>query len=142
MPRLPNPQEQGRVAPTAQRSVASYRAGAVEAAASDFGANLQRMAQEEGDKIAKTQAQEAFNKLRQKQLDLTAGEPADKATGTGGGYVHRRGGSVVTTPEGGKPFLDDYREQFKSASDALASGLTGGARRHRSEERRVGKECR
>lgn len=130
MARLPNPQEQSRVGLAVPRGVASYRAGAVEAAASEFGTTLQRLAQEEGDKLSKTQAQEAFNKLRQKQLDLTMGEPADKATGLGGGYLHRKGGNVVATPEGGKPFLDDYREQFKRASDDLASGLQGGARAH------------
>jgi hypothetical protein len=92
----------------------------------NLGAREKALALQEKEKLDATEAQSAINALRQKQLDLTAGEPDDKGNI---GYVKIKGENAIHTPDGGKPFLDTYREKFTSARNDIGTKLGGPAKK-------------
>lgn len=63
-------------------------------------------AQQQTDAV---RAEDAFNQLRQKQIDLTYGDQ---------GYTHLKGGNAVN-----RPLLRDYGTEFDNTAAELASGL-------------------
>jgi len=85
---------------------AMARAGAT---VEEFGNQFHLRLKHEQEKADTLRAEEAFTKLRQKQLDLTTGE---------GGFVNQKGANAVT-----KPILKDYTGQFDMAVQQAASDL-------------------
>ncbi len=75
----------------------------------EFGNNFHLRLKHEQEKADTLRAEEAFTKLRQKQLDLTTGE---------GGFVNQKGANAVT-----KPILKDYTGQFDMAVQQAGSDL-------------------
>lgn len=75
----------------------------------EFGNNFHLRLKHENEKADTLRAEEAFTKLRQKQLDLTTGE---------GGFVNQKGANAVT-----KPILKDYTGQFDMAVQQAGSDL-------------------
>jgi hypothetical protein len=123
MPRLPSATDLGE-RPVARPStgVVSYqatsgaettpglaiaRAGAAVAGAGDA---FHRLVKEEEQRVNTTRAEEAFNELRQRQLDLTVGEKD--------GFVNRRGGDAIN-----QPLLKDYTERFSGVSKEIEDKL-------------------
>jgi hypothetical protein len=75
------------------------------------GDEFYRMVKQEEDRVDTIRAEEAFNKLRERQLDLTAGEE--------NGFVQRKGKDAVT-----QPLLKDYSARFEEAAREIEQGLT------------------
>lgn len=120
--KLPDLTTQERPMPTAGGGLASYRA--------DFGGNEQAgqalmqsgkqiehagdeiyaRAKVEQDKIDTIKAEEAFTKLREKQLDLTVGEK--------NGYARLKGANAVNVP-----VIDQWGTQFKDAAIDIEKSL-------------------
>jgi len=75
----------------------------------EFGNNFHLRLKHEQEKADTLRAEEAFTKLRQKQLDLTTGE---------GGFVNQKGANAVT-----KPILKDYTGQFDMAVQQAGADL-------------------
>jgi hypothetical protein len=85
---------------------ALVRAGAQVANAGDeFG----RLVKEEEKRVNTTRAEEAFNKLRERQLDLTIGDD---------GFANRRGADAIT-----QPLLKDYSTRLDSISREIEGEL-------------------
>ena len=74
------------------------------------GARTFEMAKQEQEKIDNLKAEDAWSKLRDKQLDLTYGEKE--------GFDRLKGGAAVNTP-----ILKDWTAKFTAEATALESGL-------------------
>lgn len=115
MATLPDPTQIRRETPRPSTTVASYRGGITESAQAQFGADVAKMAEVEGNRIDNAVVEEAYTELRQRRAELSVGEK---------GYASKKGSSIVRPPEGEKPFLDDYTERFNSAVGGISSRLS------------------
>lgn len=77
----------------------------------------------EADKLDAIRAEEAFNRLRQRQLDLSMGE---------NGFSKIRGSDVVNRAV---PVLDEYPKLFQSAMDEISSTLSNDRQRQMFRQR-------
>lgn len=75
-------------------------------------AEAMRAEQEAHDTL---RAEEAFNQLREKELDLTSGD---------NGFVHQQGRDVVD-----KPVMKDWVERFDTATNEISGGLANNDQR-------------
>lgn len=123
MPKLPDYTAFGeRPTPTAVGGVVSYQP---ETQADDFASKmligvgekigqagdvLNRVFREEEERVNTLAAEEAFNKLRESQIDLTIGE---------NGFVKRQSGDAVN-----QPILKEYVDKFNLSAKEIESGLT------------------
>lgn len=123
---LPDPNNTQRIAARPSMRIAQESTGGEGSAMAQFGQQVLAVAAAEQSKIRESEAQDAVNRLREKQLQLTAGEPDEQGNV---GYQSVRGANAVTTPPDGKPFLDKYREQFTKASNDIGATLSGPAKR-------------
>lgn len=119
---IPDPSQIRRDAPRPSTAVASYRGGLAEtaraqfgAATAQFGADVAKMAEVEGERIDSSVVEKAYTELRQKRAELSIGEQ---------GYATVKGDRVVHTPEGEKPFVEDYKGRFDAAVEGIASRLS------------------
>lgn len=129
MPRLPNAADLGErpdVRPAG--GIASYQAtsgketapglamakagGAVSGVGDDFF----KLVKEEERRVNTTRAEEAFNGLRQRQLDLTIGEKD--------GFVHKKGGDAIN-----RPLLKDYTDRLSTISTEIEGQLANDEQR-------------
>lgn len=115
MATLPDPTQIRRETPRPSTAVASYRGGIAESAQAQFGADVAKMAEVEGNRIDNAVVEEAYTELRQRRAELSVGEK---------GYASKKGSSIVRPPEGEKPFLDDYTERFNSAVGGISARLS------------------
>lgn len=76
----------------------------------------------EEERVNTMAAEDAFTKLRQKQLDLTSGETE--------GFVQQKGAAAVT-----KPVLKEWSKRFDDAETSIASGLTNDQQRQKFKVR-------
>ena len=122
MPRLPDVSSFGdRSTPNSGGGIVSYQpnTGAEEFAAnalsktgsviSDSGSYLSKVIQEEERKTNATRAEDAFNKLRSRQMDLTIGE---------NGFVKKTSGDAVN-----QPILKDYVDKFNLSAKEIEESL-------------------
>lgn len=124
MPRLPSAADLGErpdVRPAG--GVASYQATSGKETApglamakaggvvSGVGDDFFKLVKEEERRVNTTRAEEAFNKLRERQLDLTIGEQ--------NGFVNKRGGDAIN-----KPLLKDYSDRLESISKEIEGELS------------------
>lgn len=119
---LPDPAKQERPIPQAGTGIAQYRSdfGGPEAAGQALaragqqiehaGDEMYRAAKVEQDKIDTMKAEDAFSKLRQRQLDLTMGEQE--------GFDRLKGAAAVNTP-----ILKDWSKKFQDTAVAIEGGL-------------------
>jgi len=77
---------------------------------------FQRLLKEEEKRVNTTRAEEAFNKLRERQLDLTIGEK--------NGFANKRGGEAINTP-----LLKDYTQRFADAAKEVEDELANDEQR-------------
>jgi hypothetical protein len=91
-----------------------------------FGADVAAMAAKERRRLEEAQADEAINKLRQKQIELTVGQ-ADPKTGGQAGYALTLGAKVVNPSPTGVSFLDQHRQRFTSEKEVIGKTLSGAA---------------
>lgn len=134
MPRFPNFTDIGGVAPRdpggplasyRSRDPAPIRANTEAAAATaELGRTISIAASKELDYIDDSRAESAFNKLREKQMQLTL-DP-DR------GYVHQRGRLAVERPI---PLVDEYGKSFDQAVSEISSGLSTDRQRRKFKER-------
>lgn len=68
-----------------------------------------------GDELAHTSAQDALNKLREKRNELTY-DPER-------GFLRIKGGDVLKTGPGGKPWIQEMPDTFKAAADEIGGKL-------------------
>jgi len=120
--KLPSADSLGeRPIPRAGSSVASYRvdesAEAVGRATMAAGAVLGRegaqliaLQDAENKRVDTMRAEDAFTKLREKQLDLTVGPE--------NGFINIKGGDAIS-----RPLFDDYSKRFTGEADLIASTL-------------------
>lgn len=85
-------------------------------AVSSIGDAFFRQVKEEEERINTTKAEEAFNKLRERQLDLTIGSE--------NGFLNRRGGDAINNP-----LLKDYSDKFEQASKEVEATLANDKQR-------------
>lgn len=119
MATLPNPDTLQRRLPNAQAPIASYEGGAVGRAQAQFGSEVGAMIDIERKRIDDSAVERAITELRQKSFDLRYGE---------NGAMTQRGAQVVVTPEGGKPFVDKYKEQHNAMAQAVGGRLSDNQR--------------
>lgn len=125
MARLPSITEIGNPAPRAVGGpIASYRTGQVEEATADLGRALSVHADRELDRIDDSRAEDAFNKLREKQMELTL-DPER-------GYTNQRGRMAV---ERKTPLIEDYGKQYDQAIIEISSGLSTDRQRSKFKQR-------
>lgn len=125
MARLPSITEIGNPAPRAVGGpIASYRTGQVEEATADLGRVLSVHAEKELDRIDDSRAEDAFNKLREKQMELTL-DPER-------GYTNQRGRMAV---ERKTPLIEDYGKQYDQAVGEISSGLSTDRQRAKFKQR-------
>ena len=114
MPRLPSVDQFQRATPQSTGGVVGYRTvgtGGVEGQSlAQTAAQFQQVYQQEQDRIDKTRAEEAFNTLRSKQLDLTIGDAE--------GFRNKRGSDAINTP-----LMPEYLGKFDSATQDIESSL-------------------
>lgn len=120
--KLPTAESLGQVPiPQAGSSIASYRVDdsgeapgralmAAGAALGREGEQFLQMKEVEQKRIDGLRAEDAFTKLREKQLDLTMG-PKD-------GFINIKGGEAVN-----RPLFDEYSKKFTSEAEMIASTL-------------------
>jgi hypothetical protein len=82
-------------------------AGARLASAGD---DFHRLVKQEEERVNTTRAEEAFNKLRERQLDLTIGEQ--------NGFAHKRGADAIN-----QPLLKDYSDRLDNVTRELEGEL-------------------
>lgn len=110
-----------RPTPQSGSSVASYRvddsAEAVGRATMGLGAKLQseagqliQMQEVENKRVDTLRAEDAFTKLREKQLDLTVGKEK--------GFVNIKGGDAIS-----QPLFDNYSKMFTTEAENISSTL-------------------
>ncbi len=113
---LPNLSAQARPMPNASQGVARYQPEDMSAATapgralSDLGDQVGQMAEKEMARVDTLRAEDALNKLRRKQQDLTLGQE---------GFVNKKGEDAIT-----KPLLPDYSGKFDEASAEISQGLS------------------
>lgn len=128
MPRLPSAADLGErpdVRPSG--GIASYQATSGKETApglamakaggvvSGVGDDFFKLVKEEERRVNTTRAEEAFNGLRQRQLDLTIGE---------GGFIHRKGGDAIN-----QPLLKDYSDRLSTISKEIEGQLANDEQR-------------
>lgn len=98
------------------------------APAAAFGAPIAQGLANVGDAFQQIQddannlrSQDAYNRLREKQLDLTLNQKD--------GYANIKGRDVLTPREGGKSLSDDYLDRFRSVSKEIEGGLVNDRQR-------------
>lgn len=79
---------------------------------------LYRAQKVEEERVNTMAAEDAFTKLRQKQLDLTNGETE--------GFTQQKGAAAVT-----KPILKEWSKRFDDAETSIAGGLTNDQQRQK-----------
>jgi len=115
MAQLPSPDNIARQGLRAVSGVSTYN-GAVEGnAIAQFGTEMMRFVDQESARIDDARVEVATNKLAQRKNELTMAE---------GGYTSVKGDGVISTPKGGKPFLQDYQERFDAAAREIEQELT------------------
>lgn len=116
MPRVPvaqGPQVQQRGIPLVeQQRIATSAPNGLAALGQGIGAVGEAMAREQ-QRADELRVEEAFNQLRERQLDLTLGQQT--------GYTNVKGRNAL--PANGEPLSQRYMTQFKGVSDELAAGL-------------------
>jgi hypothetical protein len=83
---------------------------------SQVGDAFYRQVEEEEGRINTIKAEEAFNKLRERQLDLTVGNE--------NGFLNRRGADAINTP-----LLKDYSTKFEQATKDVEATLANDKQR-------------
>lgn len=124
MPRLPDASQIRDVVPRTGGPMASYQTGRTEAAAANLGEVISKTADMELDRIDDARAEDAFNRLREKQMQLTL-DPE-------GGYAHIRGRNAV---ERKTPLIDEYSGLFRKSADEIASTLSTDQQRRKFKQR-------
>lgn len=79
----------------------------------------------EQDRLDTTRAEQAFNELRQSQLDLTAGEA--------NGFMRQKGSAAVARST---PLYDDWQKKFDDSATKIGSTLINDAQRQKFNARR------
>ena len=128
MPKLPDVSAFGaRPTPQPARGVVSYTpvSGAetapgqalarLGATVGNVGEKLYSHIKEQENRANTVRAEDAFNQLRQKQLDLTIGEQ---------GFATRKSGDAVN-----RPLMQEYGQQFTDAAKEIEDGLANDAQR-------------
>lgn len=128
MPRLPtaadlgarpDPQPAGGIVSVQATSGKESSAGLAMARAGQtiggVGDDFFRLVKEEERRVNTTRAEEAFNGLRQRQLDLTIGE---------GGFIHKKGGDAIN-----QPLLKDYTERLGNITKEIEGQLSNDEQR-------------
>jgi hypothetical protein len=129
MPKLPSVENLERPIPRGRKGVVSIDAGALKErkleglALARVGEDVtttalqfEQLLQREQDRHDRTRAEEAFNKLRDTQLDLTVGET--------NGFMNKKAGDAVNTP-----LLKDYSVRLEDAARGISEGLTNDRQR-------------
>jgi hypothetical protein len=129
MPRLPSTADQERPIPRGRKGVVTIDAGALKEqklpglALARLGEDVtttalqfENVLQREQDRLDRTRAEEAFNRLRDKQLDLTVGEKD--------GFTLRKGADAIN-----KPILQEYATRLEDAARGISDGLTNDRQR-------------
>jgi len=133
MARLIDPSARERPVPRQITGRAQLRdtgpSGAIGRGAEILGASLERGADEifraqtiEEDRINTLRAEEAFTKLRERQLDLTVGE--------GTGFARLKGADAVT-----KPIFKEWGKRFEDAEAEITTSLSNDEQRTRFKSR-------
>lgn len=130
MPRVPaveGPSVQQQGLPDAyQRAPAALgQAGMVRAQqlgqAAQLAGEFAAMQQRERDEMDQVRVDDALNKLKERQLDLTFNQET--------GFTHQRGIAAIER-QSGRPLADEYSQRLQEHSNELANGL-GGERQKR-----------
>lgn len=120
--KLPSADSLGeRPIPRAGSSVAGYRVDdsaeavgratmAAGAVLGREGAQLMVLQEAENKRVDTMRAEDAFTKLREKQLDLTVGPE--------NGFINVKGGDAIN-----RPLFDEYSKRFTSEADLIATSL-------------------
>jgi soluble lytic murein transglycosylase len=95
-------------------------------AASQIGADVAEHQAKQRDVADDLRVEESINTLRERQLDLTLNPQS--------GYSSQLGRAVVER-KSGKPFSDEYLEQFRGAADELGKSLTSERQRQKFQQR-------
>lgn len=117
MPRLPNPDEFNRVAPTPSRGVSSYNPTVASDADARLGQQIKQIADNETKRLDDLKAEDAETELMRKELEL------------GEAYKSVRGGDVLK-PE----FHEGFKQRYNDAVTGIESTLSTPAQKARFKE--------
>lgn len=91
-------------------------------AISNVGDEFFGLVKKEEDRVNRTRAEEAFNKLRESQLDLTIGQE--------NGFLNKRGSDAIT-----QPLLKEYSDKLDNASKQIEQSLSNDQQRELYRQR-------
>jgi len=119
---IPDAIGQNLPAPQAPAGVATIQDRGASAMISGAANEIQAAFQEEQKRIDHAKTEDAFNQLRNAQLDLTIGEQ--------NGFMNIKGGDAIK-----QPLLKNYTERFNTISSNLINGLDNDTQREMFRQR-------
>lgn len=111
MPRLPSPEDFGVELPRGERGFTPIAPDPSGKAVSDFASRVQKMAEEEADKLDRINVQDALTELSNAETDLAFGDD---------GYLKRKE-LATTNPDFAKPYQEKYDQHVNAIAAKLHS---------------------
>lgn len=120
------PQVTESAAPVAQQN-SNVSAAAFGAPIAQGLANVAQVAKQYADDADNLRVQDAYNQLREKQLDLTLGEKT--------GFTNVKGRDVMSARADGKPLSADYAERFQQVGTEIEGTLANDRQKARFRQK-------